>query len=732
MTYPITPKPNIHELTPAQKQKQNLAQSEQIQAMAKQMVGGIVNAVLQILTGGQLGGEGTTNGLDLFGNLFNNLFKTLGITDPGGTLATIEQDLYNVEQTLTHWVDNILAPLNLVLDGKTWSKFITDIVGDVEGTAVTLSDALKKSITDAEGAIAQIVSMVTASGASGFAGFLTQISQMLTSISQLGGSNLIGSVPSDIMHVLDLGSVNQTQQEMTGNGTFLSAAAIDPAATAAGITWDKANGKTVEGSAKFAANGVTKSLFSNPIAVTSGQKLSLSTYVKWASLGLVTGTSTPIELNVAKFLDGALVGYENIASAGAVGNSSDWTHLSGTYTVPAGVDRIRMKLTLRNNALTGTAWFDEASMTRTNLLEGSWMNGILNTMSGDLQHLVDSIHQAVNGGYGTDNSLYSVTPNMQQIFGAIYNAVYPAAATTATAANAQAALQEAWYKLFGYTYVRPTLWGTAIPLIDGTKLDPYGNPIDPNVVPDITRDMSKDMQDTIDAIYSTIAGSGSNLTPAQAKQKFQSLMLLLFNQYSANGKTAISPNAVPLIDGTKLDPNGNPIDVNVVPTDDVGKAILPGGGSGGMFIRTDTTPYECSVGRNPVSGSFWTGLQITPSSDLTASGGTFYITTSGWYAVEISYALNFVPAWGWQIAPVLFKNGSPYKVGGDAMGVSWGYGSGAQRYAQSTFVVYLAAGENVRAGYDMALGGFDPHLIKADASGAETYFGCSLISKNYN
>jgi len=752
VTYPVTPSggfdkkkfpaagssSTVHDVATQSRSKsrleQNLAASQGIEAMAKQMVGAIINSILQILTGGAFGGSGTTNGIDLFGNLFNNLFKTLGITDPGGTLATIEQDLYNVEQTLTHWVDNILAPLNLVLDGKTWTKFITDIVGDVEGTATTLSDALKTSIVQAEGAIGQIVSMVTASGQQGFAGFLTQISQMLTSISQLGGGNVIGNVPSDVMHVLDLGSVNQTQQEMTGNGTFLSAAAIDPTATAAGITWDKNNGKTVDGSAKFTASGVTKSLFSNPITVTSGQKLSLSTYVKWASLGVVTGTTTPIELNVAKFLDGALVGYENVARAGGVGSNSTWTELSGVYTVPAGVDRVRMKLTVRGDALTGTVWFDEASMTRTNLLEGSWMNGILNTMSGDLQHLVDQISQAVNGGAGTGQSLTTVFANMQAVFAAIYNAVYPANATTVTAANAQTALQAAWYKMFGYTYVKDTFWGTALPLIDGTKLDPNGSNIPTGVVPDITRDMSQDMQDTIDAIYSTIAGSGSDLTPAQAKQKFQTLMQLLFGQYSAYGKTALWPNAVPTIDGTKIDggPGAGKVPVNAVPTTDVGKAILPGGGSGGMLVRTNTTPVEATPGRNAIGGSFWSYASVTPSADLYISGGSFVATTSGWYAVEMSFSMNPTANWGWNFAPVLFKDGAPHKVGSDSVGSFWGFGGSGGRYAQGSFFVYIEAGHSVSAGYDFTIGpNLGTNVIKADSSGVETYFGVTLLSKSY-
>ena len=739
MTYPITPKPSIHQLSPAQKQKQNLAQSQQVEAMAKQMVGAIINSILQILTGGAIGGSGTTNGLDLFGNLFSNLFKTLGITDPSGTLATIEKDLYNVEDVLTHWVDNIMAPLNLVLDGKTWQGFIDEVVGGFNGSVNDLTATLKTTIAQAEESIGKLVGLVESSAEGTFTGLLTQIETMLTNTSSLSGGTLVGTVPTDVLHVLDLGSVDQTLQELTGNGSFLSSHAIDPAAAAAGITWDASTARTTGGSAKFVANSTTKSLFSNPITVSQGQQISLSTYVKWASLGITTGTSTPIELNVATFKDGVLTGgtgntgFTNIGVAGGVGTSSDWTHISGTFTVPAGVDRVMMKITLRNNAVGGNVWFDEASMTRTGVLAGSWMSGSQGTVAADFQHIVDAIHQAVNGGSSSDNSIYSILPNIQQVFGAIYNAVYPTSATTATAANAQAALQAAWYNLFGYSYVKPTLWGTALPLIDGTKLDPNGSNIPTGVIPDITRDMSQDMQDTIDAIYSTIAGTGSDLTPAQAKQKFQSLMNLLFGQFSAYGKTALWPNAVPTLDGTKIDgsPGAGKVPVNAVPTTDVGKAILPGGGSGGMLIRTDTTPYSCSTGRNMVSSGFWSSAQITPTSDLYISGNSFQITTSGWYAVEISYALNFVPAWGWQIAPVLFKNGGAFKVGGDAMGVSWGFGSGAQRYAQSTFVVYLGAGESVQAGYDMALGGFDPHLIKADSTGAETYFGCSLISKSY-
>ena len=111
----------------------------------------------------------------------------------------------------------------------------------------------------------------------------------------------------------------------------------------------------------------------------------------------------------------------------------------------------------------------------------------------------------------------------------------------------------------------------------------------------------------------------------------------------------------------------------------------------------------------------------------------------------MAYKLNPVASWGWNLAPVLYKNGSAHKIGTDAffaygtinlggfISVPTPISSGMQRYVQNSFIVYLNANDNVQAGYNVKVGPtFSRAILGASSvSGIENYFSISLLNKAF-
>jgi hypothetical protein len=144
------------------------------------------------------------------------------------------------------------------------------------------------------------------------------------------------------------------------NPNLLTAGGFDDSISMIGAglwTWDGTTGHTANGAASTIANGTMKALLSNSIPVTAGQSLTPSAWVKTSSY---VGTGTPIRLSIRTYLAGVSVGTTVIQSI--AGPGSTWTQLSGSYTVPAGVDSVRLRLVVDTTATGGTVWFDDANL----------------------------------------------------------------------------------------------------------------------------------------------------------------------------------------------------------------------------------------------------------------------------------------------------------------------------------------------------------------------------------
>ena len=88
--------------------------------------------------------------------------------------------------------------------------------------------------------------------------------------------------------------------------------------------------------------------------MSEGQIVPISGYAKWTGLA---GTGNPIQLAITGYKDGVAMLQSIIASHNVIPPTTDWTKLTGDFTVPAGIDSLRTRLVIGSGATAGTVFF---------------------------------------------------------------------------------------------------------------------------------------------------------------------------------------------------------------------------------------------------------------------------------------------------------------------------------------------------------------------------------------
>lgn len=158
----------------------------------------------------------------------------------------------------------------------------------------------------------------------------------------------------------------------------------------AGWAWDSTIGRTTVGCAKTTAASVNRELISATIPVVEGQQLNFAVWSKWSSL-VYTGTS-PIIMGVITYLAGNRTGSTTLASfTSPAASQAAWVQLTGSYTVPAGVDAVSLQFRVVNTASAGNVWFDDAEATKhTDGLPQTWISGLVSVLD-DIHDFANSI-----------------------------------------------------------------------------------------------------------------------------------------------------------------------------------------------------------------------------------------------------------------------------------------------------------------------------------------------------
>jgi hypothetical protein len=172
------------------------------------------------------------------------------------------------------------------------------------------------------------------------------------------------------------------------------------------------NGSPTGGSFNLKFNGATTS----PIAYNASAATVQAALEALSSVGTgnvsVTLASNVYTVTFATSVSGGQTAMT--PASGLTGGTSP----SVTVYVSTTVDNIRLKLSVNASVTAGTVWWDDLTAYKTGILDGVLVSGLGTTTGSivdDLQGAIDGIHQGVNGGTSTGNTLPSVKSNMTAV-----------------------------------------------------------------------------------------------------------------------------------------------------------------------------------------------------------------------------------------------------------------------------------------------------------------------------
>jgi len=671
-------------------------------------------------------------------------------------------DFSDVEE----WVSNLGS---LVLMGV--SNIIEAITGIVGGTLEDLAEWVTTIPI-----VGDIVEAIT--GVFGNLGDLAQwfADNVLTILSGLPAWNLIGQIPDAVMGILNIGHLTTEPVNLLQHPNFEDASTV---AAVDGWSWDSTQtANSIGGSAKVVLDGYNKELnHQTAVRVAPGDKMTVG--AKFKSSG-ITGTGWKAAVSVMEYRNGAIATPVEIVSRTT--NSASWVLLAGDYTVPPNVSSVVFRLTVEN-ATSGTAWFDELNFHKSGILEQGWVENLPNTWENFWGGLVGTPGTgktwADMGDAGTtvrNNALIGISGanaangNLQTTWNSFYDAhAGTSGATGQTPSSAAAAAGGVRTTAVSASGTASTAYGTAT-TASGNVQDTWNKLWEAVFGGVATGKTAADAKSALNATASTASGASSTASTASgaastANTNLQDTWNKLFDAFNgtagSTGKTATqastagggvrttATSAASSASAATTNANSALTKANGINTTLFGSTsggstvtqgalplttILPTSGSGAQISRRNTTNVNGATGRLLFPTGFF-DYQDRASSNITTtlSEGKFTVSESGWYMVELAFRLNPTISFGFSVAPLLFKgtssSQSPFKIGNDAIMGTWGFGSMGNRYANSSWIVYLNAGEAVRAGYDGSGTGVD--IFDADASGIETYFSISMMNKSF-
>ena len=177
------------------------------------------------------------------------------------------------------------------------------------------------------------------------------------------------------------------------------------------------------GSATTTADGTHQTLTSTPFDVGPDWNVTASVWVKTA--GLVAASDFPVELDLATYLGGEVVGNLTLAR---IDTSSDdttsWFQLTGGTTIPAGVDQVAIQLTVTSDATAGQVWFDTIALSSTDQTFGTLYKDFI-TMSTFARVKCDFFDSGIKQSNGMWAQMDPLDTNISHTQLAYYTETYP-------------------------------------------------------------------------------------------------------------------------------------------------------------------------------------------------------------------------------------------------------------------------------------------------------------------
>ena len=297
------------------------------------------------------------------------------------------QDIFGTFKTL---IGNFGSMLNW-LDVLPSSADILAIVQSITGQlATTVSEGLAKIVEWAQNVpvVGPLISGLTNGAGSTFPDLVDWAEKQLGIDSAIPSFNLTGFIPDELMAMLPIGHVGDTQPNLVTDQAFASEAAVQ---AGNGWSWDGSVSRpgSSGGSAKATCTGGVNQLFSNLVAVAVNQKLDVSAYVKWTKASSIASSAPVLSVGVRAYNGESVLYTQSVATITATGTSGGWSQISGTHTVPSSnVTHARLVLSATNGPAGTLAWFDDATMKKTSKLS----QGLVTDLTSDLGELLPKIN----------------------------------------------------------------------------------------------------------------------------------------------------------------------------------------------------------------------------------------------------------------------------------------------------------------------------------------------------
>ncbi|GAS92696.1 hypothetical protein [Mycolicibacterium brisbanense] len=331
------------------------------------------------------------------------------------------------------------------------------------------------------------------------ADFTAFLNTLLGPNSPLPAGNLFGTILPNLIPHIPAAHIGNSNPNLLTNPSFDNVSSLDGLGQ---WTYDAVTGHTAAGSATTTGAGVNRQLVANRIPVAQGDTMALSVWTMWSSL---VATGTPIQLNLIQYLGNSQVAVQTIASVASPGASSAWRQLSGTFTIPSGVDSVALALVVGPTATAGNVWFDDGSVTKTGLVKLPLISGLTSgqTLAQDFQAAVD---QLVNwtGGTSTGNPVSAIAGAFSHFF------------------SGAGQFGTLLTNLFGSNAIGSTLQKPALPTLNKSDIpdlqsivtnlfgtSSIGTVLQKPALPTLTKADIPDLQTMVDYAYQVVNGGSS-------------------------------------------------------------------------------------------------------------------------------------------------------------------------------------------------------------------------------
>jgi hypothetical protein len=341
---------------------------------------GLLDGVL-----GTPSGTGTTGGFQNFltGLMPLNVFQQVvdevlgGSNNPfsaftsflTGTNATANNASFSATSALTQISDlatGVLGIGSTVFDLAPWLTDLFDTTQS-QGTSITSLFGQFESLIDG------VLGPASGGTVTDLASF---IGGLLSPSSPLNALNIFGLIQPGNVGLVGVSQVGDTSPNLLTNPNFLGVGSLDGGGI---FTHDATVGYPPTaplGAAKTTANGTTRELLSNSVAATAGQVINASGSAQWASATQAAGTK-PVQLAINAYSGGSLISQTILGNPLAASPAtSSWQNMTGSYTIPNGVDSVRLVLRVTADATAGNFWFTNLNLSKSGLLPTNLLKDI--------------------------------------------------------------------------------------------------------------------------------------------------------------------------------------------------------------------------------------------------------------------------------------------------------------------------------------------------------------------